>query len=73
MKIEIPKDVQIIGFDGVKSYPNEHLKISTIKQDVEKLAIEAVNILQLIVNKNEIITSKTLPVSFLQIDTTKKL
>ena len=73
MKIKIPNDVQIIGFDGVKSYPNEHLKISTIKQDVEKLAIEAVNILQLIVNKNEVITSKILPVSFLGIETTKKL
>ena len=73
MKIKIPNDVQIIGFDGVKSYPNEHLKISTIKQDVEKLAIEAVNILQLIVNKNEVITSKILPVSFWGIETTKKL
>jgi len=73
MKIKIPDDVQIVGFDGVKSYPNEHLKISTIQQDVERLAIEAVNILQLIVNKNKVIKSKTLPVSFLQIETTKKL
>ena len=73
MKIKIPDDVQIIGFDGVKSYPNEHLKISTIKQDVKKLASEAVNILQLIVNKDEVIRSKVLPVSFLQIETTKKI
>ncbi|WP_455542765.1 LacI family DNA-binding transcriptional regulator [Intestinibacter sp.] len=72
-KIKVPDDVQIIGFDGVKSHPNEHLKISTIKQDVEKLAIEAVNTLQLIVNKNEVIASQILPVSFLQLETTKKL
>lgn len=72
MEIKIPDDVQIIGFDGVKSYPNEQLKISTIKQDVEKLAVEAVNILQMIVKKEDAITSKILPVSFLEIQTTKK-
>lgn len=71
MKIKIPDDVQVIGFDGVKSYANEHLKISTIKQDVEKLAIEAVNILENIVNKSEVIKSKVLPVSFLEGKTTK--
>ena len=73
MQIKVPDDVQIIGFDGAKSYSNEHLKISTIKQNIEGLAIEAVNLLQLVVNKSETINNKILPVSFLQIETTKKI
>lgn len=73
MRIKIPQDVQIIGFDGAKSYPNEHLKISTIKQDIEKLAIEAVNTLQSVVNKSDTIINKVLPVNFLEVETTKKI
>ena len=73
MRIKIPQDVQIIGFDGAKSYPNEHLKISTIKQYIEKLAIEAVNTLQSVVNKSDTIINKVLPVNFLEVETTKKI
>ena len=33
---------QIIGFDGAKSYKNENIKITTIRQPIEKMAEEAV-------------------------------
>ena len=35
---QIPEDIQLIGFDGAKSFSNQPLKISTIKQDILKIA-----------------------------------
>ncbi|PRR82295.1 LacI family DNA-binding transcriptional regulator [Clostridium vincentii] len=71
MGIGIPEDVQLIGFDGSRSYATEELKISTIRQPVEKIAEEAVNLLIAVVNKDKQKTSKVLPVTFLDLKTTK--
>lgn len=71
--IQVPQDVQLVGFDGVKGYENDVLKISTMHQDVAGLAHEAVSLLEKIVHKEKNIQSITLPVTFLDIDTTKKL
>ena len=71
LHLQVPQDIQVIGFDGVKSYPNERLTISTIKQDVKKLAEEAVQMLAC-VHEKKAVTSKVLPTSFLQLRTTKE-
>ncbi|WP_246578298.1 LacI family DNA-binding transcriptional regulator [Clostridium frigoris] len=71
MGIDIPEDVQIIGFDGSQSYATEKLKISTIRQPVEKIAQEAVNLLIAVVNKDKQQNSIVLPVTFLDLKTTK--
>lgn len=73
LNIKVPDDVQIVGFDGAKSYPNEALKISTMKQDIEGLAVEAVKMLENIVNQNMVSSEKILPVSFLDLETTKRI
>ena len=45
MGIKIPRDVQIIGFDGIKKFGNLDYYVSTIKQPVEHIAKACVNIL----------------------------
>lgn len=39
------KNIQIIGFDGIEPYPNGSIKISSIRQPVEKVAKLAVEML----------------------------
>lgn len=68
--LKVPKDVQIIGFDGSKSYKNEKRKISTIRQPVEKLAEKAVENLDTIINSEMVEKQIILPVSFIQGETT---
>ncbi|MCR4901421.1 MAG: LacI family DNA-binding transcriptional regulator [Butyrivibrio sp.] len=43
--IKIPKDVQIIGFDGIKSFGFDEYYCSTIKQPIKEMAEAAVDIL----------------------------
>lgn len=44
-KIKVPEQVQIIGFDGSKIYPNTRLTVSSIRQDVQQIANKATEIL----------------------------
>lgn len=64
--LRVPDDVQLIGFDGAKSYKNEVLKLTTIRQPIEKMAEEAVDSLDKLINKVEVTKKTVLPVSFLQ-------
>lgn len=68
--LRIPEDVQIIGFDGAKSYKNENIKITTIRQPVEKMAEEAVKNLDAVINSKDVEKQITLPVFFIQGETT---
>lgn len=68
--LKVPEDVQIIGFDGAKSYKNEKLKITTIKQPVEKLAEEAIKNLDALINLQTTEKKIILPVTFIQGRTT---
>ena len=43
--IMIPDDVQVIGYDGVKSYGFDEYYCSTIKQPIKEMAEAAVDIL----------------------------
>lgn len=64
--IKVPENVQIIGFDGAKSYKNEALKLTTIQQPIEEMAEKAVESLDNLINKTEVIKKTVLPVKFLQ-------
>lgn len=68
--LKIPEDVQVIGFDGAKSYKNEITKITTIRQPIEKIAETAVSSLNNLINGEETTKRVILPVSFIQGETT---
>ncbi len=68
--LKVPEDVQIIGFDGAKSYRNEIIKITTIRQPIEKLAEEAVKSLDNLISGEEVSKRIILPISFIQGETT---
>ena len=70
--IKIPKDVQVIGFDGSKSSVNDIIKISTIRQPVELIAKEAVKSLINIIENNKVEKEIILPISFINGYTTKR-
>ncbi len=69
----IPEDVQLIGFDGAKSYQNQPLVISTIAQDIQKIA--EISVAELVdFDKDKTAQAKhILPVRFLNLNTTKEL
>lgn len=69
--IEVPRDVQIIGFDGSKSSATDTVKISTIRQPVELIAEEAVKALINIIENKKVKKEIILPITFIQGYTTK--
>ncbi|MDU1910373.1 LacI family DNA-binding transcriptional regulator [Fusobacterium sp.] len=71
--VKVPDDVQVIGYDGAKSYKNEIIKITTIRQPIEKMAEEAVRVLDNLILKNSVEKIDILPVSFIQGKTARKI
>ncbi|EOH91821.1 LacI family DNA-binding transcriptional regulator [Enterococcus pallens] len=69
----IPDDVQLIGFDGAKSYQNQPLVISTIAQDIKKMAEISVEELVNYDKNKDSQTKHILPVKFLNLKTTREL
>lgn len=73
LRWNIPKDVQLIGFDGAKSYQNQPLVISTIAQDIKKIAELSVEEL-VNYDKDKALQAKhILPVRFWNLKTTREL
>lgn len=70
--IKVPKDVQVIGFDGSKASYNDTIKISTIRQPIELIAEEAVKSLINIIQNDNFQKEIILPISFIEGYTTKK-
>ena len=68
MDIRIPEDVQIIGFDGIRSFGNLDLYCSTIVQPVEEIAETCVDLL---LNKPKSASLVCLPVNYAYGGTTK--
>lgn len=66
---KIPRDASIIGFDGVKYYWNTTFQISSIKQDLEKIAEALVSTIIRKINKEQNIEPIILPVSYVKGDT----
>lgn len=71
INIDVPKDVQVIGFDGSKSSAKDTIEISTIRQPVELIAEEAVKALINIIEDNKVEKEIILPISFIEGYTTK--
>jgi len=73
--IQVPQQVQIIGFDGAKIYPNQHVFISSIRQPTELIAKISVQRLVHSINSDtqeEHTNNKiVLPVSFVNGMTTR--
>ncbi|EKP96553.1 LacI family DNA-binding transcriptional regulator [Lacticaseibacillus paracasei] len=70
--VTAPKQVQIIGFDGGKMYPNQPRHISSIRQPVDKIAMKCVENLEKILSgeKVDVAPLTLLPVKFVQGQTT---
>lgn len=67
----VPDDVQVIGCDGIKLAQGHPEIVSTIKQPVEEMAIQAVESLLDIIHKRPVESMKILPVKFIDGKTTK--
>lgn len=69
----IPEDVQLIGFDGARSFSNQSLVISTITQNVHEIARLSVDELVHFDATAEKQRKHILPVEFTAFNTTRKL
>ena len=70
--MNVPNDVQIIGYDGARANKEDSIKISTIRQPVESIASESARALMQIIDNKEIQQKEIiLPVKFIKGYTTK--
>ena len=60
----VPEDVQVIGYDGIKYAKERHYPVTTIKQPLEKMANEAIHILMCILNNQPHEPQVILPITF---------
>lgn len=67
----VPEDVQVIGYDGIKYAKERHYPVTTIKQPLEKMANEAIHILMCILNNQPHEPQVILPVTFEEGSSTK--
>ena len=74
MGYQIPQEVQIVGFDGAKDYDEARRRLSSIRQPIEQIAKEAVEMLMQKINGKKWKNAPRiyLPISFIQGNTTKK-
>lgn len=68
---KVPEEIQVIGCDGIKLAKGHSELISTIKQPVEQMAIQAVDSLVKIIDKKPVESRIVLPVEFIDGKTTK--
>ena len=62
-KIDIPKDLSVIGFDDNPDYPWGGLALTTVRQPLTAMAAAAVNLL------DEAVKNKNMPVKKIVMDT----
>ncbi|MGL5312948.1 MAG: LacI family DNA-binding transcriptional regulator [Peptostreptococcaceae bacterium] len=70
LDIKVPQDVRVIGYDGAKMSYEQSFIMSTIRQPVEEMAKEAVEILFSILKGESDIKKVKLPVKYIKGDTT---
>ena len=71
INVNVPKDVQVIGFDGSRSFNQDEFKISTIRQPIELMAKKSVEALINIIEDKPLEKKVILPISFIKGYTTK--
>lgn len=68
---KVPEDVQVVGYDGIRQAEERTQYLSTIRQPIEEMATEAVQCLLDILDKKDRPLQITLPISYLEGQTTK--
>lgn len=68
---KVPEDVQVIGYDGIRLADERNVLLSTIRQPLEEMAKEAVRILLAILKKEIEPPQMTLPITYVEGNTTK--
>ncbi|MEQ8156340.1 MAG: LacI family DNA-binding transcriptional regulator [Clostridiaceae bacterium] len=71
--INIPQDIQIIGCDGIKLSHERKVFLSTVEQPLQQMAEAAVGTLLHLINKEEAPQRITLPVRYVEGNTTKNI
>ena len=71
MGLNIPGDVQIIGYDGLRALNVGAYQLSSIEQPVKDMAVTCVNHLMKLINKESVDGLTILPVSFVDGGTTR--
>lgn len=67
----VPKDVSLIGYDGIKPVPELGYFVSSIRQPVDLMAKKCTDIIISLINKEKVSKSNYLPVEFVEGGTTK--
>lgn len=68
----VGENLQIIGFDGIKSHANETIRISSMRQPVEAIAAHAVDALCKLIAGEKAERYKLFPVTFISGKTTRQ-
>lgn len=67
----VPKDVSLIGYDGIKPVPELGYFVSSIRQPVDLMAKKCTDIIISLINKEKVSKINYLPVNFVEGGTTK--
>ncbi|GBD67308.1 LacI family DNA-binding transcriptional regulator [Tetragenococcus halophilus] len=70
---KIPEDVQLIGFDGARSYHQQPLTVSTIAQNIKEIAKVSIEELLQFDGQKSFQNKHILPVQFWDLKTTRNL
>ena len=71
IKINVPNDVQVIGFDGSRPSCDDEVQISTIRQPIEQIAKEAVSALINQIENKPVTKKIIIPIKYIKGYTTK--
>jgi len=69
--VNIPNDVKLIGYDGIKFVQELGYPVSSIRQPVDLMAKKSVEIIISLINKQTVSEINYLPVEFVDGGTTK--
>ena len=70
MGLDVPKDVQVIGFDGMPDFITGEPIVSSIKQPIDKIAKTGIEMLLKMIKGQEVSSVTDLPVTFVDGGTT---
>jgi LacI family transcriptional regulator len=70
MGLSVPKDVQVIGFDGMPDFITGEPIVSSIKQPIDKIAKTGIEMLLKMIKGQEVSSVTDLPVTFVDGGTT---
>lgn len=71
LKLRVPEDVQVIGFDGLRMFNAGDYYLSSIRQPIELISKKCVENVIKLINKEEVPQVTALPVSFVNGGTTR--